>query len=45
MNERAARPRLPPGQVLTPKWPVLSYGASDVHWRAAGAAAKNREMP
>jgi DMSO/TMAO reductase YedYZ molybdopterin-dependent catalytic subunit len=24
----AARPRLPPGQVLTAKWPVLTYGAT-----------------
>lgn len=22
------RPRLPPGQVLTQKWPVLTYGAT-----------------
>jgi DMSO/TMAO reductase YedYZ molybdopterin-dependent catalytic subunit len=26
MNERAVLPRLPPGQVLTEKWPVLTYG-------------------
>jgi DMSO/TMAO reductase YedYZ molybdopterin-dependent catalytic subunit len=26
MDERETRPRLPPGQVLTEKWPVLTYG-------------------
>jgi hypothetical protein len=26
MNERETRRRLPPGQVLTQKWPVLTYG-------------------
>jgi len=26
MNERETRQRLPPGQVLTQKWPVLTYG-------------------
>jgi DMSO/TMAO reductase YedYZ molybdopterin-dependent catalytic subunit len=28
MNERETRPRLPPGQVLTQKWPVLTHGAT-----------------
>jgi DMSO/TMAO reductase YedYZ molybdopterin-dependent catalytic subunit len=26
MTEKGAGPRLPPGQVLTAKWPVLTYG-------------------
>ena len=26
MNEPETRERLPPGQVLTKKWPVLTYG-------------------
>ena len=26
MKERETRLRLPPGQVLTQKWPVLTYG-------------------
>ena len=28
MNPTAAHDRLPPGQVLTEKWPVLTYGAT-----------------
>jgi DMSO/TMAO reductase YedYZ molybdopterin-dependent catalytic subunit len=28
MNEAGKDARLPPGQVLTPKWPVLTYGAA-----------------
>jgi DMSO/TMAO reductase YedYZ molybdopterin-dependent catalytic subunit len=28
MNDAAKGARLPPGQVLTPKWPVLTYGAA-----------------
>jgi DMSO/TMAO reductase YedYZ molybdopterin-dependent catalytic subunit len=28
MNERNVRERLPPGQVWTEKWPVLTYGAT-----------------